>query len=287
MNKLYFLAALVLSLPIFSKAQNNNPFSKQDTAANQVVSQFFKGLNNTDTTVIKPLLKADAVFVTVSENGLYETQAVPEFLKSLARLNTMKIEERPFAFTARYSGAFAEISMDYDFFLNGEKLHCGSNSFELLKQDGQWRISRIVDTRIKDCLPVNLKAQLAGLINNWHIAASKADEEAYFSFLTDSAVFIGTDSTERWLKDDFRKWAQPAFSNTVAWDFKATGRNIRLNEAENIAWFDEQLSTWMGTCQASGVLSLGPMGWQLEHYQLSVTVPNEKLKPFVDLIYDN
>lgn len=274
-------AALAIAVPLLVNAQ----FSNIDTTANKVVDQFFKGLNSTDTNLIKPLLKADAVFVTVSENGLYEAQAVPEFLKSLARLNTMKIEEQPYAFTSRYSGAFAEISMDYDFYLNGQKLHCGSNSFELLKQDGQWKISRIVDTRIKDCLPVNLKARLSGFIDNWHIAAAKADEKAYFSFLADSAVFIGTDSTERWIKDDFQKWAKPAFSNEVAWDFTATGRNISLNEAENIAWFDEQLKTWMGTCQASGVLSLGPMGWQLEHYQLSVTVPNDNIEAFVELVY--
>jgi hypothetical protein len=45
-------------------------------------------------------------------------------------------------------------------------------------------------------------------------------------------------------------------------------------------WFDEQLNTQMGTCQASGVLLNTGKGFKIEHYQLSLAVPNPLMDSF-------
>ncbi len=42
-----------------------------------------------------------------------------------------------------------------------------------------------------------------------------------------------------------------------------------------MVWFDEQLATQMGICQASGVIRNDKDGMHIEHYQLSLTVPND------------
>ncbi|MBK7406995.1 MAG: nuclear transport factor 2 family protein [Saprospirales bacterium] len=40
----------------------------------------------------------------------------------------------------------------------------------------------------------------------------------------------------------------------------------------------------MGHCRGSGVLRLYPEGWKIEHYNLAVTVPNEKMDRYLKKI---
>ena len=66
--------------------------------------------------------------------------------------------------------------------------------------------------------------------------------------------------------------------------FTAVARNIYVDEALNIAWFDELLSTWMKICRGSGVLKKTDGGqWKIVHYVLSITIPNDNVKEVVQL----
>ncbi|MBE2281766.1 MAG: nuclear transport factor 2 family protein [Ignavibacteriaceae bacterium] len=119
-------------------------------------------------------------------------------------------------------------------------------------------------------------------IEKWHYSAANADFAGYFSFLDDDAIFIGTDASELWKKKEFMDFAKPYFDRGTAWDFKKISRNIYYEG--NFAWFDEYLDTWMGVCAGSGVLMKTNKGWKLKHYQLSVTVPNDIITDFIDLV---
>ena len=80
-------------------------------------------------------------------------------------------------------------------------------------------------------LPISSSAQspdgmfaqgaVAAVLDSWHAAAAAADEEKYFAAFTPDAVFFGTDATERWTRDEFRKYAHPYFAKGKAWTFKA------------------------------------------------------------------
>src|SRR4249920_2024482 len=65
-------------------------------------------------------------------------------------------------------------------------------------------------------------------IDAWHAAASAADEDKYFSYFAPDAVFLGTDGTERWTRDEFRNFAHPYFAKGKAWDFKSVTRWITV-----------------------------------------------------------
>ncbi len=121
------------------------------------------------------------------------------------------------------------------------------------------------------------------LLDNWHIAASNADIDAYFSVLKDDAIYIGTDASERWTKTEFFNFCEPHFKKGKAWDFKAFDRKIYFSEDGKTAWFNELLNTWMGVCRASGVLILKDESWKISHYHLSVTIKNEKMKQFLEI----
>ena len=120
-------------------------------------------------------------------------------------------------------------------------------------------------------------------IDNWHNAASKANFDDYFNFISNDGIFIGTDLSERWTKTEFSNFSKPYFEKGKAWSFSAKERSIRLNKIKTIAWFDEVLDTWMGDCRSTGVLSINNEQWQLEHYQLSVTIDNELMPQFLEI----
>lgn len=122
-------------------------------------------------------------------------------------------------------------------------------------------------------------AAINGVIDDWHAAAKAADEARYFGHLTDDAVFLGTDATERWNKSAFREYAHPHFAKGKAWSFEAIRRDVVMSQDGRLAWFDEDLATPnLGPARGSGVLRKIGAVWRIAHYNLSITVPNERFK---------
>ena len=126
-----------------------------------------------------------------------------------------------------------------------------------------------------------IKEKVDKLLNNWHQAATDAHFKDYFSTLNVASVFIGTDATENWTKKQFEAFSKPYFDKGKAWDFKTLERNIYIGKHKEIVWFDELLSTWMGTCRGSGVLEKTDTTWTLKHYVLSVPIPNEDIQAVI------
>ena len=70
-----------------------------------------------------------------------------------------------------------------------------------------------------------------------------------------------------------------------AWSLAASVLDGTLDEDYPIAWFDEVLDTWMGLCRGSGVLKFKDGKWYLEHYVLSLTVPNDDMQTVIDAMH--
>ncbi len=119
------------------------------------------------------------------------------------------------------------------------------------------------------------------VIDAWHAAAARSDEEAYFSLMSRDAVFLGTDATERWTRDAFRAYAHEPFAQGRGWRMQATRRDVVLDvgpvRAGSVAWFDEDLETVnLGPARGSGVLVRDDLGWRIAQYNLTITIPNER-----------
>ena len=130
----------------------------------------------------------------------------------------------------------------------------------------------------------NLKKQLDEMLTKWHHAAAVADAKTYFGYLADDAVYMGTDATEYWTKAEFQKWAEPWFKRKSAWTIYATKRNIYLSKDKTYAWFDETLVAGFGPARGSGILIKTKDGWKIQHYDLSMTIPNEVSKQVKDIV---
>ena len=123
------------------------------------------------------------------------------------------------------------------------------------------------------------------VLDDWHRAAASADEEHYFRHLADESVFLGTDATERWNREAFRKYVHPHFSKGKGWTFKSVRRNVTISADGKIAWFDEDLKTQnLGPCRGSGVLVLDGNDWKIAQYNLTVPIPNDVFKEVKKII---
>lgn len=120
------------------------------------------------------------------------------------------------------------------------------------------------------------EADVRRTLDAWHEAAARSDEEAYFALMTDDAIFLGTDATERWTRDQFRAYAHAPFSEGRGWRMRAIRRDVVMAGA--VAWFDEDLETVnLGPARGSGVLVLDrSFEWRIAHYNLTITVPNDR-----------
>jgi len=128
------------------------------------------------------------------------------------------------------------------------------------------------------------KSNISKQIDGWHKAAVDVDQKAYFDFIADNGVYIGTDSTEIWTKAEFFNWSKQYFEKGKAWSFTANSRNIYISSNGQFAWFDELLNSGSYTLRGSGVLQKGDAGWKLKHYVLSLPVPNDKFRVVVKVM---
>lgn len=135
----------------------------------------------------------------------------------------------------------------------------------------------------KELKEASEKEAINTMLDAWHKSASEAKYDAYFNAMSNTSVFIGTDASENWNNKDFKVFSKPFFDLGKAWDFKPVKRNIYISAKGNFAWFDELLDTWMGVCRGSGVLSKTEGVWKIEHYVLSVTIPNENITEVIAL----
>jgi ketosteroid isomerase-like protein len=121
------------------------------------------------------------------------------------------------------------------------------------------------------------KDKINQTLNSWHKAAADVKFDAYFDLMAEDAIFIGTDATENWVKPDFKTWAKPFFDKGTTWNFTTLERHIFFDKSGKTAWFDELLNTQMKICRGSGVLIKVGKEWKIQHYVLSMTVPNDEV----------
>lgn len=130
----------------------------------------------------------------------------------------------------------------------------------------------------------SLESKVAEVLDRLHVLASQANGAEYFSLFTEDAVFIGTDSAERWPMALFKPYAQARFDTGTGWTYRAAERNVYIAPCRTAAWFDERLQHARGEARGSGVLLLQDGEWKIAQYHLCVPIPNDLLQPFCQII---
>ena len=144
MKNLMFLAFIFIC--VNSHAQSNNP--------KQLVIDFFEAFHEQDTVKLKTLATESLQLKSVSMNAEgktdISTSTFSEFVKSIASIpKNVKFKENIHEYRIEENGLLATVTTSYTFYYNGEKSHCGTNVFNLVKMDGNWKILFLMDSRRK------------------------------------------------------------------------------------------------------------------------------------------
>jgi len=130
---------------------------------------------------------------------------------------------------------------------------------------------------------ISTEERLNSLMDTWHKNATLAKFDEYFAVTSNNFVFYGTAPAEKWDKEAFKTFCKPYFDSTTTWRFTPSNRVWQFSKDGKVAWFDEDLQTWMLDCRGSGVCEKTKKGWVLSYYNLSVVIENEKINEFIEL----
>ncbi|MBK7425827.1 MAG: nuclear transport factor 2 family protein [Saprospiraceae bacterium] len=283
-----FILRISISL-FFAGISGGNLFAQaaEHDAVKQKIDSFFLAMTNADSAWMNSNLLPETILTTVkgdeSKNMSITKQ---EFIQSLLKSKDakVKIDERLLNYSIRVDQNFAIVTTDYRLYVNDKFIHCGVNLFTLVKTTDSWKIMNISDTRRKENCNENPVADINKFMDDWHLAAARADADKFFGSMTEDGIYIGTDKTERWFRDEIREWSKKYFERKSAWDFKPLERQVHLSEDGQYAWFNETLDTWMGICRGSGILVKSADSWLIKQYHLSVTIDNDKIDGFLKVI---
>lgn len=285
MKKIIIL--LLLITPLFAKAQE----AGQRAEVVQTIQKMFDAMRAGDSTKLRSVFADEVRMLTTfyDQEGKPQlrTGSLDKFATAVGTPHEKVWDERIWSYDVQIDQTMATVWTPYTFFSGEDFSHCGVNTFQLYRSEDGWKIVNIMDTRQKEGCQMqadDIQRELERLVSSWHQAATDADEDIYFGLMAPKSIFIGTDASERWTKDEFMDYAESAFNKETAWDFKTVYRHFTIGDDRRHAWWDEKLDTWMGTCMASGVLENTADGWKIIHYQLSLAVPNDKIQAFQELI---
>ncbi|WP_312079123.1 nuclear transport factor 2 family protein [Chryseobacterium sp.] len=141
MKKLF---ALTLIISSFSLAQQNS-----NTEIEKPIRDLFLAMKNADAVLIKSVFTETAVLETITDEGV-KPQNISSFIGQVSKTQKNDLDERISIEAIHSDGNLASVFTPYSFYFKGKLSHCGANSFQLVKQNGEWKIQYLIDTRRKD-----------------------------------------------------------------------------------------------------------------------------------------
>lgn len=114
------------------------------------IQQLFTGMKNADSEMIKAVFTETAILQSVSKNGTVKNENIAEFIASISKLSKNDADERITFESVLIDDNLASVFTPYEFYYKGNFSHCGVNSFQMVKQNGSWKIQYLIDTRRKE-----------------------------------------------------------------------------------------------------------------------------------------
>ena len=114
------------------------------------VQAMFDGMAHRDSAAISaPLLPGG--FMILMRDGKPVHMSFDDFAARVARPGTTQIEERIHDPVIRIDNDLAVVWAPFEFLSDGKVDHCGTDLFNLVRQDGKWLIASVADTGRKNC----------------------------------------------------------------------------------------------------------------------------------------
>jgi hypothetical protein len=138
---------ILLTLAIISTAQAQTA----EDSVKAAVNKMFTGMKNADAALLRNSFADSAILQTITRNKegniVVQNESTAGFIEVISKLPVGAADERISFETVKVDGPLAMAWTPYHFYLNGQFSHCGVNSFQLVRLNGEWKIQYIIDTR--------------------------------------------------------------------------------------------------------------------------------------------
>jgi len=144
----YFLI-LLTTMAFVSKANSQTP----EDSVKAVINKMFTAMKNADAEMLKSTFSDSIVFQTIGRNKegklVVRNESPAGFAEQISKATPNSLDEQIIFDVVKTDGPLAIAWTPYKFYFNGQFSHCGVNSFQLVRINGEWKIQYIIDTRRK------------------------------------------------------------------------------------------------------------------------------------------
>jgi Putative lumazine-binding len=147
MPKIIIIVTISLFFVNLTKAQT------AEDSVKAVINKMFDAMRNADSKSLTECFTDSAILQTIIEkNGAVkiETDAVKGFADQIAAIPKGDADERITFDIVKVDAALAIAWTPYKFYYKGNFSHCGVDSYQLVRINGQWKIQYLIDTRRKN-----------------------------------------------------------------------------------------------------------------------------------------
>ena len=145
MKQILIFLTTGLFLAISTNAQTT------EDSVKAVINQLFDAMRNADARKLKETFEDSAVLQTIRRNKdgsfFVENEKVNDFVEYAGKGKKDSADERITYESIKIDGPLASVWTPYRFYYAGKFSHCGTNSFQVIRINGHWKIQYLVDTR--------------------------------------------------------------------------------------------------------------------------------------------
>jgi len=148
-----FIVVLFLLCPCMGQAQSD----KESEAIMKPINTLFTGMQLGDSAMVHTAFAEGATMASVGKDKsgkvtLKRESSIAGFLKAVGSPHSEPWSEPIWDAHLETDGDLAQVWTRYAFYLGKKFHHCGVDAFQLVKQDGVWKIFHLTDTRqTEDC----------------------------------------------------------------------------------------------------------------------------------------
>lgn len=139
---------LLLTYGVIVNAQTK----KEETAIKETITTFFDGLHTGDSAKVSSTphknINVQSTGAHKNQQTFIKTDTKNQLLTNIAeKPANRKLFEKLLTYTIRVDGSLASVWTPHEFYINNQFSHCGSNSFQLLKNNEKSEIVYLVGIR--------------------------------------------------------------------------------------------------------------------------------------------
>ncbi len=147
MKKVLIPLFLILSFSSVGYAQS------AEDSVKIAIGNLFTAMRNSDSKALLACFTDSALLQTIvrdKDGGIrIKNEKLVDFATVVGTMPKAAADERITFDMVKIDGPLASVWTPYRFYFNGQFSHCGANSFQLVRQNGTWKIQYLIDTRRK------------------------------------------------------------------------------------------------------------------------------------------